>query len=171
MSLSIVQAHLQQWAAGSADKARRANDPDSIAALRQAEEQFRRLSALVQAGMAELAAYRVLAPSKPATHRRMVRISALEFWRRHGMAVQAIRAVYGGGWKCRAPFGETELATVPAGWRSCKTERGTVLRWGRDHRVPAACYWPDKRLPAGLAITPDYPRHRPEVIDYAEAAD
>lgn len=170
MSLSIVQAQLQQWAAGSAEKARRANDPDSIAALSQAEEQFRRLAALVQASMAELAAYKSLAASKPATGRRVVRISALEFWQRHGAAVEAIRAVYGNGWKCRAPFGETELATVPPGWRSCKTERGTVLRWGRDHRVPAARYWPGQRLPLGLSITPDYPRHCPEIV-YAEAAD
>jgi hypothetical protein len=161
MSLQIVQAHLQQWAAGSADKARRANDPDSIAALRKAEEQFRRLSALVQAGIAELAANRATATSKAATKRHKAGISALEFWRRHGIAVEGIIAVYGRNWKIKAPIGETELVIVPAGWRSCRTERGTLLKWGPDHRVPAARYWPSQILPPALTVTPDYPRASP----------
>lgn len=161
MSLQIVQAHLQQWAAGSADKARRANDPDSIAALRKAEEQFRRLSALVQAGIAELAAHKAAVASKPATKRHKAGISALEFWRRHGIAVEGIIAVYGRNWKIKAPIGETELVIVPAGWRSCRTERGTLLKWGPDHRVPAARYWPSQILPPALTVTPDYPRASP----------
>lgn len=159
MSLSAVTFQLKQWADVSAAKAKRANDPDSIAALTKAEEQFRALLAATQAAEAEMAALRAAKPAKAATSRR--KVTALEFWRRHGLAVDRIRAVYGDGWKCRAPLGETELVTVPACWRSFKTERGTTLQWGRDHRMPAAQYWADGLLPTGLAVTPDYARHVP----------
>jgi hypothetical protein len=158
MSLAIVTKHLQQWAAASAAKAVRANDPDSIAALKQAEEQFRRLSALVQGATVELDAYRTLATTKAPKKRAGARINALEFWRRHGLAVDSIRETYGLNWTIKAPFGETELVAVPPCWRSFKTERGTMLSWRRDNRIPAAKYWPDQRLPEGLIVTPDYPR-------------
>jgi len=158
MSLAIVTNQLQQMAAASAVKAGRANDPDSIAALKQAEELFRRLSALVQGGIVELDQYRKLAATKAPKRRGRAGIDALEFWRRHGMAVASIRAAYGDNWTIKAPFGETELVAVPACWRSFKTERGTTLTWRRDNRIPAAKYWPDQRLPEGLIVTPDYPR-------------
>jgi hypothetical protein len=158
MSLAIVTNQLQQMAAASAVKAARANDPDSIAALKQAEELFRRLSALVQGGIVELDAYRKLAATKAPKRRGRAGIDALEFWRRHGMAVASIRAAYGDNWTIKAPFGETELVAMPPCWRSFKTERGTTLTWRRDNRIPAAKYWPDQRLPEGLTITADYLR-------------
>jgi hypothetical protein len=161
MSLAIVTNQLQQMAAASAVKASRANDPDSIAAARRAEELFRRLTALVQGATVELDAYRTLTTATAPKRRARAGIDALEFWRRHGLAVESIRETYGHNWTIKAPFGETELVTVPACWRSFKTERGTTLTWRRDNRIPAAKYWPDQRLPVGLVITPDYPRASP----------
>jgi hypothetical protein len=86
------------------------------------------------------------------------RLGAREFWDMHAIAVQAIGNVYGAGWKCRAPLGETVLATVPAGLRSYKTPTGSTIRWLRDHRMPAAQFWPGGVLPAGLILSEDGPR-------------
>lgn len=169
-SLGLVTDQLAQWADAVAVKAKRANDPDSIDALAKAEAEFRRLQVIVQAAIAELAAYRSAKPAKASRAPRMVMISALEFWRRHGLAVEAVRAAYGDNWKCHAPFGHTELATIPSRWRSFETETGTTLRWHRDARVPSASYWLEGRLPTGLKITPDYPRHVPGVEPLARDA-
>lgn len=158
MSLTVVTEQLKVWADASATKARRANDPDSIKALEQAAAQFQRLSALVQAGITELAAYRAHPVRKAATVRPTGRMTAVEFWGRHGQAVQAIIGKFGLNWKIKAPFGETELAIVPSGWHSGKMVSGTRIRWPGDLRVPAARFWPDGHIPSALTIEPDYPR-------------
>ena len=63
---------------------------------------------------------------------------------------------------------EEQLTKVVAALRASgvnaelqKTERGTMLKWGPDHRIPAARYWPSQILPPGLTVTPDYPRASP----------
>lgn len=89
---------------------------------------------------------------------KAVKINVWEFWRMHGEAVAAIRAIYGDRWKVTSPFGQTVLATVASGWKSAKTERGTVVKWPADGRMPAAQYWHGGELPAGLVISEDYPR-------------
>jgi len=40
--------------------------------------------------------------------------------------------------------------TIPNKLRSFKTARGTTIKCHRDGRLPAARYWPDGQLPAGL---------------------
>jgi len=92
--------------------------------------------------------------STPSTRR----LGAREFWDMNSFAVHAIVNVYGTGWKCRAPLGETVLASVPAGLRSYKTPTGSTVRWLRDHRMPAARFWPGGALPAGLILSEDGPR-------------
>lgn len=92
--------------------------------------------------------------STPSTRR----IGAREFWDMLAIAVHAINYVYGTGWKCRAPLGETVLASVPAGLRSYKTPTGSTVRWLRDHRMPAARFWPGGVLPSGLIVSEDGPR-------------
>lgn len=89
-------------------------------------------------------------------------MSAFTFWRMHGVAVQAIIGVYGLSWKTRAPLGRTVLVSVPACWRSGKTERGGTVRWSRDHRMPGPGYWPNGAFPVGLEVSQDYPRAQPE---------
>lgn len=167
MSLSTVESRLRLWADSASLKASYLNDPDSIAAMDKAAREFRALMAAVQAAAAELAATREQLAAMPVPKAPKVRgvagISAIEFWSRHGQAVQAIIAVYGTRWKLVAPAGETILATVPAGWRSAKTgvlreDGGNAVRWRKDGRMPAAHYWPEQRLPIALEITPDYPR-------------
>lgn len=98
------------------------------------------------------------AAGRPVAAPKAPKLTAWEFWRMHGQAVDAVRAVYGDGWKIRAPFGDTVLAMLPAGFKSAKTERGTVIKWASGYRMPAAKYWPDGRLPDGLVIEADYPR-------------
>ena len=102
------------------------------------------------------------AKAKPKAKAREVtpsnrRLGAREFWDMHAIAVRAIGNVYGAGWKCRAPLGETVLATVPAGLRSYKTPTGSTIRWFRDHRMPAAQFWHGGVLPAGLILSEDGP--------------
>lgn len=162
MSLSIVATQLKTWSDSAALKATRANDPDSIAALKQAAGQFRSLLAAVQDAAVELDVCRRSLAAVPArkapTVRRTCGINAFQFWAQHGKAVEAIIAAYGLSWKVRAPVGGSVLATVPTCWRSGKTERGGIVRWSKDHRMPAARFWVDGKLPEGLEITADYPR-------------
>jgi hypothetical protein len=85
-------------------------------------------------------------------------MGALAFWAAHGEAVASIIRRYGPGWKIKAPSGETEVVTLASGLRSCKSQRGTLLKWGKDHRVPAAVYWPGGTLPIGVEVVIDYAR-------------
>lgn len=162
MSLSIVASQLKSWGDSAALRAVRANDPDSIAALSQAADQFRKLMEAVQNAAAELEDCKVrlaAAPARKVTKvLRTARMGALEFWHHRRLAVEAIGAVYGEDWGVKAPIGETVLVTVPPCWRSATTKRGTKLTWNKDCRMPAARYWPSGQLPAGLEISPDYER-------------
>lgn len=166
MSLSIVASQLKSWGDSAALKGGRLNDPDSIGAMEAAADQFKRLASIVQEAIDSELARRSVAErgnARPveAGHRghggRAV-MSAFQFWAAHGRAVQAIIADFGLNWKVKAPIGATVLAGVPACWRSGKTYRGGIVRWSRDHRMPAARYWPAGALPAGLAISDDYAR-------------
>jgi hypothetical protein len=117
----------------------------------------------VAAGIADLAQYREIA-AKPvkatpkAKRAAIPTIDAPTFWRLHGAAVEAVIAIYGPGWKCRAPMGETVLAVIPTRFRGHVGERGTLLKWRADHRFPAARYWPGGALPEGVQTLTDYPR-------------
>lgn len=89
---------------------------------------------------------------------RAKKLDAGRFWELHSIAVSSIRSVYGETWKLTAPYGETIVVSVPAGLRSCKGPRGGTIRWGRDHRMPAASHWPNGRIPGTLEIGTDSPR-------------
>lgn len=76
------------------------------------------------------------------------------FWTAYRSAQDAIIVEYGTAWKVRAVPGDTVLARLPAKYRSWKTERGTVLRYNPDQRLPGARFWPRGELPEGLDIVP-----------------
>lgn len=160
MSLSAVSDQLGQWATAMGARAARLNDPNSIEAMRKAEEQFKALQEIVRASIVDMEAYKQAAEAKPAKRAtaKAPGMDAPEFWRLHGLAVQQIYWRYGSNWKVSAPFGETVLVSLPAQFRSWKNERGVTIKWGRDHRIPAACFWKGERLPDGMVITPDYER-------------
>jgi len=153
-ALSEVAALLDQMAIEARDEAAR------LAAFPRASL-TQGVRAQLLAGLA--ADVRCAMTGRAPLRAAVARLDALAFWRAHGKAVAAVGAVYGLGWACRAPLGETVLATVPGGLRSHKTEQGTVLRWKADHRMPAGQYWPGGSLPDGLVLTPDTPRHVPGV--------
>lgn len=100
----------------------------------------------------------IVAPGRKAATKKAPGPGAPRFWELHAEAVRSIRARYGGNWKCAAPHGETVLVSLPAGLRSCKGPLGGTIRWGRDHRMPAALYWPDGTIPCDLVTSIDPPR-------------
>lgn len=163
MSLPIVASKLNEWYETAALKAQRANNPDTIAQMNQAAAQFKALMEAVQAGARQLEALtRQLAEGgkpKAATSRAKGAMTAIELWDRYGQAVNAIVAVYGTHWKTVAPLGDTVLVTVPAGLRSAKGKvKGVIIKWGQDHRMPAARFWPGGVLPSRLIVHADYVR-------------
>jgi hypothetical protein len=109
---------------------------------------------------------KVKAVAKKLAAPKPTKLAALAFWRMHGQAVDAIRAVYGDNWRTAAPFGETELVELASGYRRAKTERGTILRWSKDQRIPSARYWPGQAFPDGVTTNPDYARADPLRIAY-----
>ncbi len=135
-------------------------------ALIEAERRIEELQALLRQQVVELENYPQLVaqPAPMSAKPRVVKapkpakLSALEFWRLHGQAVDSIRVIHGDSWKIAAPFGETELVTLAAGYKRVKTERGTVLNWSTDQRVPAARYWPGEAFPDGVTVQADYAR-------------
>jgi hypothetical protein len=88
-------------------------------------------------------------------------VSASRFWELHSQAVTAIRSVYGANWRCHAPRDKTADVSLPPALRSCTGRLGGKIRWGRDHRMPAAMFWPHGMLPDGLIIAPPLPPERP----------
>lgn len=70
-------------------------------------------------------------------------MTAETFWRARGEAIE--RA--GARWHLDS---ESRWVTIPAKWRTRRTERGTVLRWNADQRMPAARYWAGGEWPVGL---------------------
>lgn len=190
MSLSAVSAQLKNWADAAALKAVRANDPDTVHVMQQVADQYRTLLKTVQGAAVELQeARRKLAEvpaQKPPKVLRRGKLEVMEFWAKHGEAVNAIISVYGLDWKTRAPFGDTVLVTLPPGWRSAKTgvlreDGGNAVRWRKDGRMPAARFWPGQKLPDALLVEPDYEReylwdgygppeaHRPHNADWHKA--
>jgi hypothetical protein len=145
-------------------------NPPEIMAL---HDRVAELELLLAANVIELDAYRAIKADKPvkaksapkakaaAKTAKLPKLSALAFWALHGQAVEKIRGEFGECWKAAAPIGKTELATLATCYRSAKTERGTILRWGKDQRLPAAQYWPGGVFPEGVTIEPDYPRADP----------
>lgn len=166
MSLSIVNTNLNQWAAASAIKAARANDPDSIAALQAAEARFLRLSALLQADMSELAGYRAGAAKKAATKARTLAGNTLidceTFRASYLAACDAIRSVYG-NWRIQAPKADIFIADIPVCWQSRKTldylGQRTTIRYGKIEVIPPARYWPGGVIPDGLVWRSAYPAY------------
>jgi hypothetical protein len=163
-------------------------DLEAVARLNAAEQRIADLEALLRARVVELDAYRELAalrdtapaevveiaPAKAKITKaraikpaKPVKLSALDFWQLHGQAVERIRSEFGDSWRVAAPFGRTELVTLASGYRSVKTERGTLLKWPRDMRVPAADYWPSGAFPEGVTIEADYPREDPAIATAA----
>lgn len=148
--LAIERGAALSEAQSAIDELHRALDEQ----LRQFDEQAAALEALNAKA----------APRKraPCNKKAVASLTAFDFWSAHSSAVEAIGAKYGCAWKVAAPFGETVIANVPAKFRSGKTARGTIIRWPEDHRIPAAQYWPDGRIPSGLEIGADYPRDSAE---------
>lgn len=167
-SLQIVESRLSSWLKASEARVRTAVDPADAARHRTAMAEFNRLLDIVSSAVVDLDAYREVAGKvKPAKRAKTVTakaptMNAVEFWSMQHKAVESIIAVYGLGWKVRAPFDETILATIPSKFRSYVTERGTRIKWGADHRLPAAQYWPGAKLPEGLELMQDYARHGAE---------
>lgn len=96
MSLSAVSAQLKNWADAAALKAVRANDPDTVHVMQQVADQYRTLLKTVQGAAVELQeAQRKLAeppaPKPPRVPRRGSKLEVMEFWAKHGEAVNAIR--------------------------------------------------------------------------------
>jgi len=88
-------------------------------------------------------------------------IGASRFWDLHGQAVASIRLHYGPNWHCAAPRDMTIAVSLPPSLRSCIGPLGGKIRWGRDHRMPAAMFWPNGTLPDGLIVAPPSPPPRP----------
>lgn len=86
------------------------------------------------------------------------------FWSAYREAQAAIIAEHGLMWKVRAQH-DTVLAVLPAKYRSWKTERGTVLRYSADQRLPCARFWAGGELPEGLEIVaPARKTFEPQVV-------
>lgn len=92
---------------------------------------------------------------------RSSRIGAARFWDLHTQAVASICSHYGLNWHRDAPRDMTISVSLPPALRSCTGPRGGTIRWGRDHRMPAAMWWPQGKLPEGLILAPPLPAPRP----------
>jgi hypothetical protein len=174
-SLNTVVSQLDAMARFHATRAGIARDPRSAARHLAQVVELRELSATIGGALVELAEFRaavqtvapvkaekpargrVAKPAKVAKVAKVPAIDAMEFWRLHGEAVECMISIYGRNWKVRAPMGETSLVTITK-YRSHKTERGTMLRWGKDHRFPAARYWQGGVYPEGVETLQDYAR-------------
>lgn len=105
----------------------------------------------------------VVAPKPVAKPAKPRALKAFDFWSIYCQAQAAIVARHGAGWKTKAPFGETVVVRLAPRLCAQRGERGGMVHWSRDWRMPAAQYWPGGALPAGLEVTPDYPRYVPPV--------
>jgi len=90
----------------------------------------------------------VRAPEKArkAAVRKPAALSGPEFWERASAAYAAVRREYGDAWRYHAP---AVWASLPTRLRSFKSARGVAVRYMRDHRFPAAQFWPGGVLPEG----------------------
>ena len=104
------------------------------------------------APVAVLVPKRAKAASKPAA------IGAEQFWSLHSEAVRAMVARHGLSWRNNVPH-ETVEVTLPPRLCSYVGPLGGRIKWRRDHRMPAAEYWPGSSLPDGVDALPSSPRY------------
>lgn len=157
---------LGSWASDADHRALMA--ADAVSTVRAAEKArlYRGMVEAIREAIENKTPLPAVIPAKRAARKPKAEpLGALAFWAMHAEAVAAIKAEYGERWGVVAPYGNTELVAVPACWRRFKTARGTILQWHRDHRMPAARFWPTGELPASLEVTPDYPRHPFQPVD------
>lgn len=83
-----------------------------------------------------------------------VKVDAERFWDLYCAAVSAIRAELGDHWTIK---GETVLFSLPPRLRSYRGPKGGTIRYRRDHRAPAARYWPGGVIPAGVEMAAGKP--------------
>jgi hypothetical protein len=93
-----------------------------------------------------------------AVTKRVEKMGAEKFWRLYGDAVARCTSEHGANWKCSAPIGRTVLVSLPACYRSYRGPLGTMIKYRRDHRVPAAQFWAGGLLPDGLVIVAEASR-------------
>jgi hypothetical protein len=124
---------------------------------------------LVMANIADMAQSADRLERKVSVSARIVKrpvastVTAVEFWQAHAAAVQSIRATFGGRWYLQAA--ETVMATIPAKLRSYKSERGTLIKFRMDHRLPIAKYWPNGLIPGDLQFAVPCARSDGSVAD------
>lgn len=101
-----------------------------------------------------------LVAKQPRPRKQVIegKVSAPAFWSMHASAVRSIAAEHGERWFLTAPA-DTILVSVPTRLRSYIGPLGGRITWRRDWRMPAARYWPDGVLPAGLELPPVAPRY------------
>lgn len=162
VSIQDVAIQIDAWARDAAADAVATPDFGKVVSLNSRARHLRRMHAAVVNAMAtihQLDASRIVAaPKARAVRKAADKVSALQWFELRQRAHEAICAVYGERWKVCAPIGETVLASLPSALRNGKTERGTKLRWHRDHRLPAAKYWPDGVIPGDVTYCDDGPR-------------
>ena len=149
--LSDVATHLDAFFASAAKARDNAADLTARQRLATLADRYETLAYSVKVALAT-------EPRKAVRKAIASRMDAATFWTLHAKACTAINAVYGDQWRVKAPFGETTLISAPAPLRKMKTERGTVITWRRDWRMPAAQFWPGGSMPTELEICADYPR-------------
>ena len=98
----------------------------------------------------------VLVPKRNAVKPAV--IGAEQFWTLHGQAVRNMIEAHGLSWRNNVPH-ETVEITLPPRLCSYVGPLGGRIRWRRDHRVPAAKYWPGGNLPEGVEALPVAPRY------------
>lgn len=84
-------------------------------------------------------------------------LPADDFWKKHRIAIQAIIAEHGSHWYLVT--GATVLVTLPTKLCTITLVNGRVSRLRRDHRMPAARYWPGEVYPDCMTIDPPAPRY------------
>lgn len=97
-------------------------------------------------------------PIKTVKPAKAAAIGAAEFWDLAGRAVRNLVAARGLSWRNSAPE-ETLEFTLPARLCAYTGPLGGRIKWRRDHRLPAAKYWPNGALPAGVEAAPSAPRY------------
>jgi hypothetical protein len=152
MTISKVLILLDSWAADADGRVLTAPDAFAVVTAHQRAGRYRAMTTAIRDALAAGQVPAVVSAKRPARKAAKTRVmTAPEFWEAHALAKAAIMAVYGQGWACAAPIGETLIVTLPA--RILPSARGTRLG-----RFPAARYWPGGVLPDGIEVHPDYPR-------------
>jgi hypothetical protein len=85
--------------------------------------------------------------------RKATPLTAEQFWTMQAAAVQAIRAECGDKWYL---MGSTVTGSLPSKLRSMIGPLGGKITWRRDHRFPAARYWPNGEVPVDVTLAPEW---------------